>query len=208
MPNFWDSMFGYSGSYQMPGDPKFEEYNDALGNYDPGLGAAGKYYKGLMKRIGRGDDISSFGELESERQRAATERQGIEDDYGTGALQLEQSAGSAQAPLIQRMKEMSLDRSSQRNAENLQRGYTDLRREATSGYQGARQSRINAELTGKQAAAGNELGYAQYRNRPEQKQGWLSRLNQIAQTAGSFAGFPSVFKSGGGSPAGGGGGGY
>jgi hypothetical protein len=197
MPSFWDKLFGYSGSMQMPSDPKFEEYNDRLGNYDPGLGFAGKYYKGLMKRIGRGDDVSSFGELESERQRAATERRGIEEDYGSGALQLEQAAGSAQAPLIQRMKEMGLDRASERHGMNLQRGYTDLRREAAGGYEDARRARIGAELNALGQATDNQLNYTQYRNRPEQKQGWLSRLNQVAGVAAGFAGLPKAFATGG-----------
>lgn len=198
MPGFWDKLFGYSGTQTMPSDPRFEEYNSRLANTDPGLGAYGKWGKGLLKKFGRGDDVSSYGEMNSVRQQGAANRREVEDSYGTGGNALLAQTGSDQAPLLQRMKEMALDREREREGMALVGAQSDLQRQAGGAYEGARQFRAGQNMQGLSQAADNQLSYTQYLNRPVQKQGWLSKLGQIAGVAGSFAGLPGIGGMGGG----------
>jgi hypothetical protein len=184
--SFWSNAFGGNDVYKMPTDAKFEQYNQQLADFDPGLGAAGHMYKGLLKKLGRGDDVSSYGQFDSIRQAGAAERRGIEDGYGVGANALAVSTGSAQAPLLQRMKEMALDRSSEREGMNLVNATADLSREAANGYENARQYRGNMNYQGLNQAAGNQLNYAQYLNRLVQKPGWMNTIANMAQGAGGL----------------------
>jgi hypothetical protein len=184
--SFWTSAFGGNDVYKMPNDPKFEEYNRQLAGFDPGLGAAGRMYKGLLKKLGRGDDVSSYGQFNSIRQAGAAERKGIDESYGVGANALALGTGSAQAPLLQRMKEMALDRSAEREGMNLVNATADLSREAASGYENARQYRGNLNFQGLNQAAGNQLNYAQYLNRLVQKPGWMNTIANLAQGAGGL----------------------
>src|SRR5688572_4495678 len=105
---WFTSMMGGPDKMQNVADPTFERYNSQLAGFDPGLGAAGKQYKQILKKLGRGDDVSSYGQFNSIRQHGAAERQGIDESYGVGANALAMSTGGPQASLLTRMKEMAM----------------------------------------------------------------------------------------------------
>lgn len=184
--SFWTKVFGGTEIKEMPRDPQFEAYNSALANSDPGLGASGKYYKSILKRLGRGDDVSNFGEFNAIRQAGAAERQGIEEGYMTGANALLAQSGGPQAALLQRAKEMAVDRQREREGRSLVDATTNLSREAAAGFEDARQFRRNLEFQGKNAAAGNQLNYMRYLRQLVQNPGLLNTLSNMAQGAGSF----------------------
>lgn len=197
--SFWTNMFGGPAIHKMPSDPTFENYNSQLAGFDPGLGAAGKMYKGVLKKLGRGDDVSSYGQFNSIRQAGAAERRGIEEGYATGANALLSQTGSAQAPLLQRMKEMAVDRQREREGMNLVDATANLSREASTGYENARQYRGNMNFQGLSQAAGNQFDYTKYLNQLVQKPGWLNTIANLAQGAGSLmTGMRSPAAAGGG----------
>jgi hypothetical protein len=196
--SFWTNMLGGVTNHTSPNDPKFEEYNSRLANFDPGLGAAGKWGKQLMKKFGRGDDVSSYGEFNTIRQQGAANRRELEDSYGTGGNALLAQTGSDQAPLLQRMKEMALDREREREGMALVGASTDLQRQATGTFENARQFRAGQELQGLGQAANNQLGYAQYLNRPIEKKGWLNQIADLGvKSASIYSGFNSPKPAGG-----------
>ena len=183
--SFFTKLFGGSSVKTMPQDTALEGQISDLANYDPGLGFYGKWAKSTLKRIGRGDDVSSYGDFNVLRQNQAAEERSIGEDYMKGQNALISQAGGEQANLLQRAKEIALEKARERHGMQMVGALTNLQQTAGGAYEGARGQRINAELGAKQSALSGRLGYYGQRYRLVQDPGMLNTLANVAGGAGA-----------------------
>lgn len=172
----------------LSADPWLEQRQTDLYNYDPGLGFYGRRGKQIGKALARGDDVSDLGELTSIGQMYAAEQRDIGDNFGYGANALIAASGGPQANILERQKQIALDRSNERKGMAYTQGVLRLREQAASDFANARQSRISAELAAKQAAMNNRLGYYGHRYNIVQNKGLFPTLAGMAADAGQAYG--------------------
>ena len=184
--SFWSKMFGGSSVKTMPSDRPLEDFTTDAAGDDPGLGYWGKYNKKLLKRMEGGEDVSGYGEFNVLRQNQAADEQGIKEDYMTGANALISQAGGEQSNLLQRAKDIALEKSRQQHGMNMVSALTNLREGAGSAFEGARQFRVNSERAREQARIGTRLGYYGQRYKLVQDPGLMNTISQGAGTAGAL----------------------
>ena len=181
--------------------PRFEGYNDRLANFAPKT--VYKPDKKFLKRMEAGGDVSSEGWLNSIRQVAAAQRRDIGDRFMYGQNALLESTGGEQANLVNRARELAMTENQEQEGENITNAMTARAEEARGAVRQGKQLRQSMMLEGLRSAAGNELDYYRSRYQPVQKQGWLSKIGQVAGLVGQVGsvamGLPGMPKAGGGS---------
>lgn len=176
---------------ERPGDPTLEGWMGDL--YNTPLGFLGKRAKGTLKRLDRGDDVSSMGYFNSIAQRHAANRRDIGDNYGYGGNALIAGAGGEQANILNRMRDTALSRDYERQGNETVDAVANLRDSATGTLENAQ----NRVANNQQAAIGARGNYWQNRYVPYQREGFLDKFGKVAGIIGNLAGGAGGFLTGG-----------
>lgn len=156
-----------------PADSQLESWQSQTYNRPQNLGGAGRYYKQLLKRLGQGQDVSSFGEFNTIGQQHAANRRDIGDSYLYGGNALIANAGGEQANIMNRMRDTAIAKDYERQGMETTAALSDLRSEAAGGLQNAFDAKQNRILQQEGMALGNRLGYYQAQHPSYlKKSGW------------------------------------
>lgn len=183
--SLFTSLFGGTSTKTMPQDPRLEGMLNGLYNTKISGGAGARYDKRLLGDITSGNDVSSMGIFNTLRQQYGSQREGINRGYGEGGNALIMAAGGEQGNLLNRQREIALERNRMSEGMATGAGLSDLYNTTSDRFQSNRLQRKGMELGARQAAAGGQLGYYNSRYRLAQQPGLLNTLANMAQGAGS-----------------------
>jgi hypothetical protein len=185
--SLYTSLFGGTSVKTMPADPTMEGWQNQLFNYNPGKGYLGREAKGLLSRLSSGEDVSSEGALSSIAQQHAANRRDISDNASYGANALIAQSGGENANILNRQKEMSLDRDYERQGQEYTQGILGLRDQAASQLEHARDTGIQARLSAMQGALGSRGNYYNSRYRLAEQKGLFPTLSEMAKNGAMAA---------------------
>jgi hypothetical protein len=181
--SFLSALLGGSTVKTMPADPRLEGMQNQMFNQTMPLGKAGKYWKNLMGRISAGDDTSSFGEFNNISQQHAANRRDIGDSYLYGGNALISSAGGESANILNRMRDTAMAKDYERQGAETGSALSQLRNDATQGFQNAFDARQNRQLQSQSAGLGSAGNYYGQRYQLGQQNGILPALMGMAGAA-------------------------
>lgn len=192
---FLTSLLGGSTVMKMPTDPRLEGMQNQMFNQNQNLGKSGKYFKNLMGRMSAGDDVSSFGEFNTIGQQHAANRRDIGDSYLYGGNALLAGSGE-QANILNRMRDTAVAKDYERQGMETNSALSQLRNDATQGYQNAFDAKQNRQLQQQGTALGSAGNYYSSRYQLGSQGGLLPALAGMASSAAGM-GFKPFGKPGG-----------
>lgn len=187
----------------MGANPALEALIGRLGNFSPGGGMGARLDKRLLNSISSGQDVSSIGNFNPIRQLHAAQAQSIGDEYTSGDNALIASTGGEQANLLQRQKEIALERNRQSEGMETAQASSDLYNSTNDRFQSNRLARKGMQLNAMQGATGAQGNYYANRYKLVNSPGWGQQLTgMFADLTGGARNLAAGF---GGSGGGGGG---
>lgn len=185
-------FFASTDTKTMPADPYLQDLIGKMANFSPGGGMGRRLDRQLLHRFDEGGDVSDYGQLGGIRQLHAAQGRSIADEYTSGDNQLVANAGGDQAGLLQRQKEIALERNRESEGMETQQALTGLYDSTNNRLQANRQANQQMKLGALQGATGAQQNYYNSRYRLVNNAGWGNQLVGMAsQLAGGAGGLMS-----------------
>lgn len=176
-----------------PGDATLESWQSKMFNQWLPPSAKEHWGRRTMRKISRGDDVASMGELADIRQLGATQGAGVDMNYMTGANKLLAENGSSEdVSQMNRQRDLAHQRVNQQTGINEVAGLTGLMHEAVGASDPTQRQALN--LQSQSTALNNRDAYYQSRlkyTQPFWQQALLAGISGGAAVAGAAVGRPS-----------------